>query len=875
MSTFQEVDLDDLTTVVFDYNDQTGANNPGGVKTWWGVGGVFGLNAPGVSIDTTDRNDDGIPDTTFSYEDIVQTSFKVRFQATSYDYLRAAIGTVQRLLSSDGVIKWIPTGSSNTYYIYRRPSSIPALFSGNDLELYKAGALYEFTQDITINRERLLRGPTLLASVNKALNPTLLMFSGGSSTTPDSWAWDSTTNLTFASYGANVNWPTRSYRFTIITTNQRNLQQTTAAATAAPGDVWTFSFYVKASPSLLAKAQAVLEFLTSGNVVLATATGTLTTLSSTEQRLSVTTAAAPASTDRMRVNIRFNNGDGTLYTVDIRNAQLEKAATASQFRCAVETVANKITGTNGKALFVYNPGDAEALVRLTATPSSGAQAVVLLGARKVESGDVNLAEAIDATAASTWRTKFLVKDQTLYTGTAGDTSSVADANSTDAGNAAKTTFTNQASMVRRWRWVSTPTDPEALHGRWRVYASMRPEVGSATDTRYRVRLHWQAANRDPAANTEDEINLDATDATTSNYVPLLLGEVTFDANAGDISLVLEGWAAQDAGTGSLWWDAVYLVPVDEQVTLLQVPGFGLGDQAKETWLGSELTTQAAGADTAASVSGTQVKLNLPKQAVGNPPSSTTSGGLVWASGRHVVSALIDVVDSSGTGDTVGNLRIRKGPGPGATVAAFQISHAYSIGDFVKPTSLLIPQSPRTYRCTTAGTSGGSESAWGTVDGGTTTQGGAVFTDTTVASRTVKGKVKFTKTRKTFVVSTTADGTTAYEGIIAANANTATGKEVHVLKLDHTVLRSVDSGYSMQMLGDSGILQTANGSTAIDLLLADGPNITLGPGYNVLWFDQWSLAPLAYDDMDDRDPLAVEDWNRSTTVSVDVQPRYYG
>jgi hypothetical protein len=894
VSTFQEVDLDDLTTVVFDYNDQTGANNPGGVKTWWGVGGVFGLNAPGVSIDTTDRNDDGIPDTTFSYEDIVQTSFKIRFQATSYDYLRAAIGTVQRLLSSDGVIKWIPTGSSNTYYIYRRPSSIPALFSGNDLELYKAGALYEFTQDITINRERLLRGPTLLASVNALKeNPTLLRFSGGSSTAPDSWAWDSTTGMTFASYAANVNWPTRSYRFVIATTGTRNLQQTTVAATAAPGDVWTFSFYARASGGTLCKAQAVVEFMSSAPAVLATATGTLTTLSSTEQRLSVTTAAAPASTDHIRMNIRFANGDTTSYTVDLRNAQLEKAATTSQFRVGtVVGLLNLVGSTQGdaKSFFVYNPGDADALIRLTALPSAATKTVALFLARRAESGDVNLAEAINQFGATltTRRTQQLVIDTTMYSGTAGDTASAATAGDSDLGNAAKTTFTNQASLVRRWRWVSTPTDPEALHGRWQVYAAVKPEAGSGTDTRYRVSLHWQAANRDPVANVGDEINLDTTDATTSSFVPLLLGEVTFDANAGDTALVLEGWAARDAGSGSLWWDAIYLVPVDEQATLLQVPGFRLGDQANETWLGSELTAQVAGAVSGATISGTKVVLDTVNQGVGTPPSSATTGGLVWAAGRHAVTALVDLRVPAGTAATgIGRLRIRKGPGVGVVVQTWAAGVAtlggiaIAVGMFVKPTGGNL--NSRTYVCTSVSgthTTGGAEPTWPTTDGGTVTDNpGAnqiVWTETTVASRQFITKKNFTRTTKNLVVAYDTDGTTAYEAVAMAGSGiTGVSGKIHVLKLDHTVLRTIDDGYSLQMLGDSGILQTANGSTAADLLLADGPLITLGPGLNVLWLDVWSVPPLAYDDMDDRDALALHDPIRSTTVSVDVQPRYYG
>lgn len=896
--TFQEVDPDTVgtgsgETILWDYNDAAGTNNVGSVKTKVGLRGAFNLGAPAVSMDTSDRTGDGVPGVAFSYETLVQSTFSMWMQFSSYDVGRTALGTLQRLLAADGVIKFVPEGSSNTYYVYRKPSSIPALLSGKDNEL-----LNVMTQlstpggiDITILRERLLRGPTLLASVNKLLNSTILIFSpsaaGASATDPVNWTWDSRVNLTFGSYGANVSWANQSYRFVIATTGSRNLQQSTGAASAAPGDVWTFSFYAKASGGSLCKAQAVVEFLDNVNVVQATATGTLTTLSSTEQRLSVTTSAAPATTDRMRVSIKFANGDATSYTADIRRAQLEKAATASQFRVGAETGMHNGGSAFSKAALFYNPGDASALARISIVPSNSSNTIAYNLARRAEGLDVNLAEAIIPTAANTWRTQAIVINQTMYGGTAGDTSSVADGSHfiVDSSNAAKTTFTNQASLVRRWRWVNTPTDAESLHGRWDVYCAIRPEVGSGTDTRYRVCMHWQAANRDPVTNVEDEITIDATDATSSQYVPLLLGTVEFDADAGDAALVIEGWAAQDAGTGSLWWDFVYLVPADEQQALLQVPGLRAGAQGREVWLGSELTSNESTTDKPAGilrgavVSGTKVILDTVNEGAGMPPSSTNSGGVVWAAGWHGASALCDLRVPAGTAATgIGRIRIRKAPGPGATCPTFATTTAYVIGDFVKPIAggagggLLT----RTYRCTTAGTSGGAEAAWGVVDGGTTTQGTAVFTETTVASRQLLTKTNFTSTRKAFTTGVQADGTTAYEIVVVAGSGiTGVSGKIHVLRVTHTNLRVVDNTYLTQMLGDTEVLQTATSAgVAVDDLVKQGPFITLGPGLNALWVDQWALPPFGYDDMSD-DPLAMHDPSTTMSTTVDLIPRYWG
>ncbi|MVT71060.1 hypothetical protein GPL21_39140, partial [Bradyrhizobium pachyrhizi] len=63
----------------------------------------------------------------------------------------------------------------------------------------------------------------------------------------------------------------------------------------------------------------------------------------------------------------------------------------------------------------------------------------------------------------------------------------------------------------------------------------------------------------------------------------------------------------------------------------------------------------------------------------------------------------------------------------AAIPAFQTSHAYSVGDILRPTAASgVNQYPQ--RCTTAGTSGGSEPSWSNSNNGTTTSGGATFTN---------------------------------------------------------------------------------------------------------------------------------------------------
>src|ERR1043165_7245250 len=65
----------------------------------------------------------------------------------------------------------------------------------------------------------------------------------------------------------------------------------------------------------------------------------------------------------------------------------------------------------------------------------------------------------------------------------------------------------------------------------------------------------------------------------------------------------------------------------------------------------------------------------------------------------------------------------------ATQSAWVTSHTYSIGDFIVPTA---PANGAkfVFRCTTAGTTSGSEPSWTIVDGSTNTSGTADFTNVT-------------------------------------------------------------------------------------------------------------------------------------------------
>lgn len=65
----------------------------------------------------------------------------------------------------------------------------------------------------------------------------------------------------------------------------------------------------------------------------------------------------------------------------------------------------------------------------------------------------------------------------------------------------------------------------------------------------------------------------------------------------------------------------------------------------------------------------------------------------------------------------------------AGYTAFQISHAYVVGDLVTPITPGL-KAKWVQRCTTAGTSAGSEPTWATTNNGTVSSGSAVFTNVT-------------------------------------------------------------------------------------------------------------------------------------------------
>ena len=135
----------------------------------------------------------------------------------------------------------------------------------------------------------------------------------------------------------------------------------------------------------------------------------------------------------------------------------------------------------------------------------------------------------------------------------------------------------------------TPSDPTALEGTYRVFASLLLEDEDV----YHVQLRWGTIDESPAGNVNDEVLLDSGDTSNMpNPADVNLGVVRFDRASS--SLVLELWGRRDTVGSQITWTDVWLLPVDEASLNATSPGFRFGRFGREVYTGHELT-RAGGA----------------------------------------------------------------------------------------------------------------------------------------------------------------------------------------------------------------------------------------------------------------------------------------
>ncbi|MFL5736748.1 MAG: hypothetical protein ACJ76P_05355, partial [Actinomycetota bacterium] len=482
-------------------------------------------------------------------------------------------------------------------------------------------------------RQPALRGAVLNPSLNVLANPTLFIDTDGDGR-PDSWAWSSTTNVS----GEAINSGAETYRAIISTTGTRDFRQTTAAASAAPGDVWSFSFQIRRAPSTAnntGRAQAKIEFLDNANNVLATAVGTLTTYGVPWQMLSVTSLAAPASTDRVRCSISHQNSSAAADTVDTRYAQLEKSSSVSLYRVGTQTMVNDPASGVGRTVPIFIEGTAKtpAIVTIQQLDSGGKIAQYVLAHRGNEavSGRRNLTDFLNSTS---W---VQCESGTLTNNTA--TAVDADGSPGSGNSVAQTSAGSNPTVMNRRVRMAVTTKLASRRGRFHVFARLKATAAA----QHTVQLRWGPGASDPVPFSNDEYIHDVSGATSFEYVDVDLGIITIPEELAATlnQITLELWSRRDSGTGNLNWDFVALVPT-AGLSTIQVPG-----GSREKWLGSDLQTppfRHTGDPvwTAGAVKGSGMQLTDSADAAGTPPNS----GLPWGVGRHLVTFTISS-DSGG------------------------------------------------------------------------------------------------------------------------------------------------------------------------------------------------------------------------------------
>lgn len=609
IGTLQWVDESDLTTVLFDCNDDTGVNNERGLKTFT-RNLRLGQVDPEIARHAPADSPGGF--TAFSRDGLVQMSWRQGvIEGQSFDQIAAGIGVLQRMVRRGGVLRWIPEGSADTTYIDAEPSSPPGLFV-DEADAFRALTSKQYLEglEVDVMRQPYLRGAQLAASVNVLLNATMLRDSDANGT-PDGWTLingthtiDVATASLQISHGAAVDLINQDF-------------------TASAGTTFTASIEgIVVSGTRTARLQLVSR--PSGAVVgtvdiTATAWGT---------RVSCTGTIAGGDTS-MRVKLAYAGGSGTT-VIRTRNAQMQTGSVAGPFRTGVDLVAMDPAATGmAKLIPVFNPWPAWAALELDlAFPDSGtAISDVLLGLMSDEGvpGARSLVDFLNgpfyaqAEASGNGWTVALgtnVSAQAVGALASGSGSDVARINhATDPGKFSK-----------KITWTRT-TRLDGLRGEFDVWARVKPQGAEI----FYPRLRWGPDDTTPPTFTlSDGAPLDATGASSHEWVPWKLGRIRLPLEQTVTlgTLKMELWTKTSGTDQDLDVDYIFLLPADQQAHLTAPER-----SSSERWLGRELATPVTspGAGSAGVVIGDDLFFNTSGDNAGTPPA----GGAINETGRHI------------------------------------------------------------------------------------------------------------------------------------------------------------------------------------------------------------------------------------------------
>jgi hypothetical protein len=357
-------------------------------------------------------------------------------------------------------------------------------------------------------------------------------------------------------------------------------------------------------------AALILNWRTAADADISSVT---TTTTATGWTLVTATGTAPGTTDRIRVKLESS---GAASTFDVRNVQLELAASATEFRVGTESMAVDPAAT-GFAQFmpVYNPSDAPAPCEITtAFPDSSSKIVEVDYALISERGVVGSRALSDFLNGPNYAQAEATAGGWTIT-LSGDTTSTADANAS-GGNVARIAHTTDPTIAAKRITASRTTLLDGMRGRMKVYA----RVKAAAAREFNMQLRWGAGT--VAGEANDPVVHDATLVTgTFHYVYIDLGDIELprERNITIGQLSLELWTWETSGTAqNLDVDHFTFVPTDDSAIASIPPGSSL------TTTGKLLTTppdqlgapQSDPAWTAGAAAGSAVRLNAVNEAAG-------------------------------------------------------------------------------------------------------------------------------------------------------------------------------------------------------------------------------------------------------------------
>jgi hypothetical protein len=649
IGTFRVVDDANLAAVILDLNDTAGTSFtlPPAVTSQ-----VRLLQLRTAEIEAVRFSPERAPgaSTPWSKDPLVTTSWRQRISGGTIDQRIEALGQINTYLRRGCTIECKLTGETESRYLDVEPSSAIPMVGDDPADVFHATLLADYPEGIPVAvlRQPYRRMAELSAAANVLLNPFLLWDTQAPTNTPDDWVWSTTANIT----NQTIDSTTDAYRFDIATTATRALRQVYAAAVA--GDIWAGSFYAWVLAGSGAKARVTIDYLDIADAVLATHTGTLVTLTPRPERQTLVTPAAPASTAKVRIGLTMGNADATAYTVYFTRSQLEKSSVVTRFRGGEQTVENDPAGAHGRALPVWNDGDAPCPVKVKIKAGTGAKlAAVLVAARSNNGprGRLRLADFLNTVKLAQ------CEGGTLSNDTAGVVD--ADASPGSGTSAAETAYTTDPTVMKKRVRFSGSALMAARRGSWEVRVRLKA-MGAA---RHVVQLRWSPnLNADPAPFTGPEVVHDTTGFSTFAYIEKTLGTIRFptDFNIPLSGLALELWSRRESGSTALRWDCISFVPVEDSslavplATMLVVPG-----TAKEEWFGDDFVGGGAASFNPAGLSNGGIRndglydLNAQNEAAGTPPVA----GLAWPIGRHRITFYTRVRDN-GSVDVTYEVRVR-------------------------------------------------------------------------------------------------------------------------------------------------------------------------------------------------------------------------